>query len=87
MTAAQHNNIVAQMNNSYGGSRGAPGQMTLGGMKSNNGPNDLYIINPSSPKNIPSPIYNHNSFVASPRTPASTAAAMGGISGNAGLLV
>ena len=74
------------MNNSYGGSRGAPGQMTLGGMKNNNGPggNDLYIINPSSPKNIPSPIYNHNSFVASPRTPA---AAMGGLSGNAGLLV
>ena len=39
------------MNNSYGGSRGAPHQMTLGGMNNNNGPgvNDLYIMNPSSP--------------------------------------
>lgn len=76
------------MNASYGGSRGASGQMTLGGMKNNNGPgNDLYIINPSSPKNIPNPLYNHNSYATSPRTPASTAAAMGGLSGNAGLLV
>ena len=78
------------MNASYGGSRGGPDQMTLGGMKNNNGPmgNDLYIINPSSPKNVPTPIYNHNSYVTSPRTPASTAAAMGGFQGgNDSLLV
>lgn len=78
--AAQHGNLVAQMNASYGGSRGAPGQMTLG--RNDNGPagNDLYIINPTSPKNLASPMYNYNTYATSPRTPA----AMGGPGGHAG---
>ena len=63
--------------------------MTLGSGKNNNGlpGNDLCIMNPTSPNNLQNPIYNHNSYVASPRTPASTAAAMGGPAGNAGGLI
>ena len=45
--------------------------MTMGGMNSNNGPgNDLYIMNPSSPKNIPNHgVFNHETYVGSTHTP------------------
>lgn len=76
----QQAGIVAQLNASYGGQIGSPASMI--GKTSNGNQNDFYILNPASPKNMSSPIYQYNTYVTSPRTPASTAAGMGALSAN-----